>query len=119
LTDDYVGERKCAYEGCNALEFRTFGFCHRHKDGNNDAKFYPTIVNQSLEVNQVPLYISILKMIGALFLIVGGLIVFFGFLLMIPLSGEYELNAMAGVMMLIVGGPIAALGTLLFMIDKL
>jgi hypothetical protein len=58
-------------------------------------------------------------MIGALFLIVGGLIVFFGFLLMIPLSGEYELNAMAGVMMLIVGGPIAALGTLLFMIDKL
>ena len=114
-----MGERKCAYEGCNALEFTTSGFFHRHKDGNNDAKLYPTIVNQSLEVNQVPLYISILKMIGALFLIVGGLFVFFGFLLMIPLSGEYELNAMAGIMMLIVGGPIAALGTLLFMIDKL
>ena len=114
-----MGERKCAYEGCNALEFRTFGFCHRHKDGNNDAKFYPTIVNQSLEVNQVSLYISILKVIGALLLIVGGSMVFFGILLMFPLSDEYELNALAGVSLFIVGGPIATLGASLFVISKL
>ena len=28
-----MGERKCAFEGCNALEFRTTGYCLRHKDG--------------------------------------------------------------------------------------
>tara|TARA_Y100000768_G_scaffold360626_1_gene318007 strand:- start:176 stop:628 length:453 start_codon:yes stop_codon:yes gene_type:complete len=33
-----MGERKCAYEGCNALEFRTSGYCLRHKDGKNDEK---------------------------------------------------------------------------------
>jgi len=28
-----MGERKCAFEGCNALEFRTSGYCLRHKGG--------------------------------------------------------------------------------------
>ena len=28
-----MGERKCAFEGCNALEFRTTEYCLRHKDG--------------------------------------------------------------------------------------
>ena len=28
-----MGENKCAYDGCNALEFRTSGYCLRHKDG--------------------------------------------------------------------------------------
>jgi len=27
-----VGERNCAFEGCNALEFRSSGYCLRHKD---------------------------------------------------------------------------------------
>ena len=115
-----MGERKCAYEGCNALEFRASGFCLRHKGRNNDIKkLSSTIVNESLEVNQVPLYISILKVIGALLLIVGGSMVFFGILLMFPLSDEYELNALAGVSLFIVGGPIAALGASLFVISKL
>ncbi|MAE24878.1 MAG: hypothetical protein CMI64_04180 [Pedosphaera sp.] len=26
-----MGKRNCAYEGCNALEFRTSGYCLRHK----------------------------------------------------------------------------------------
>ena len=26
-----MGERKCVFEGCNALEFRTSGYCLRHK----------------------------------------------------------------------------------------
>ena len=26
-----MGESKCAFEGCNALEFRTSGYCLRHK----------------------------------------------------------------------------------------
>ena len=28
-----VGERKCGFDGCNALEFRTSGYCLRHKGG--------------------------------------------------------------------------------------
>ena len=28
-----MGDRNCAFEGCNALEFRTTGFCLNHKDG--------------------------------------------------------------------------------------
>ena len=39
-----MGERKCAYEGCNALEFRTSGYCLRHKDGNPQEKS-PAISN--------------------------------------------------------------------------
>ena len=27
-----MGQRKCAFEGCNALEFRTSGYCLRHKE---------------------------------------------------------------------------------------
>ena len=27
-----MGERNCAIEGCNALEFRASGYCLRHKD---------------------------------------------------------------------------------------
>ena len=115
-----MGERKCAYEGCSALEFRVSGFCLRHKSRNNDIKkLSSTIVNESLEVNQVPLYISILKVVGVLSLIVGGLIVFLGILLMFPLSGGYELNAMAGLGMIILGGPLVVLGACLFMISIL
>ena len=28
-----MGDRKCGFDGCNALEFRTSGFCLRHKGG--------------------------------------------------------------------------------------
>ena len=115
-----MGERKCAYEGCNALEFRVSGFCLRHKVRNNDIKkLSSTIVNESLEVNHVPLYISILKVVGALSLIVGGLIVFLGILLMFPLSGGYELNGLAGLLLIIYGGPVVVLGALLFITWKL
>ena len=27
-----MGERKCAFEGCKALEFRTSGYCPKHKE---------------------------------------------------------------------------------------
>ena len=39
-----MGERKCAFEDCNALEFRTSGYCLRHKDGNPQEKI-PAISN--------------------------------------------------------------------------
>ena len=28
-----MGDRKCGFDGCNALEFRTSGYCLRHKGG--------------------------------------------------------------------------------------
>jgi len=28
-----MGDNKCAYDSCNALEFRTSGYCLKHKDG--------------------------------------------------------------------------------------
>ncbi len=33
-----VGDRNCAFEGCNALEFRTSGYCLRHRGGLPDEK---------------------------------------------------------------------------------
>ena len=115
-----MGERKCAYEGCKALEFRTSGFCLRHKEPNNEIKkVSSTLVNESLEIYQDPPRISMLKVIGISLLIVGGLIVFLGILLMFPLSGGYELNGLAGLLLIIYGGPVVVLGALLFITWKL
>jgi len=33
-----MGDRGCAFEGCNALEFRTSGYCLRHTGGQSDEK---------------------------------------------------------------------------------
>ena len=33
-----VGDRKCEFDGCNALEFRTSGYCLRHRDGRAEIK---------------------------------------------------------------------------------
>tara|TARA_Y100000741_G_scaffold265944_1_gene206296 strand:+ start:316 stop:1152 length:837 start_codon:yes stop_codon:yes gene_type:complete len=30
-----IGDRRCAAEGCNALEFRSEGWCQRHRGGND------------------------------------------------------------------------------------
>ena len=115
-----MGERKCAYEGCKALEFRTSGFCLRHKDPSNEIKkVSSTLVNESLVIYQDPPPFSILKLIGILLLIVGGLSVFLGILLMFPLSGGYELNGLAGLLLIIYGGPVVLLGVLLFTAWKL
>ena len=36
-----MGDRNCAFEGCNALEFRTSGYCLRHRGGLPDEKTHP------------------------------------------------------------------------------
>ena len=33
-----MGDRKCELDGCNAFEFRTSGYCLRHKDGRAEIK---------------------------------------------------------------------------------
>ncbi len=35
-----MGDRKCAFEGCNALEFRATGYCLRHKGGVLNVKHF-------------------------------------------------------------------------------
>ena len=46
-----MGERKCGFEGCNALEFRTTGYCLRHKDGERGEK---NRIEISVESNSEP-----------------------------------------------------------------
>ena len=46
-----MGERKCAFEGCNALEFRTSGYCLRHKGG-----LPPEINSTPGKTSQKPLF---------------------------------------------------------------
>ena len=60
-----MGERKCAYEGCNALEFRTSGYCLRHKDGNLQEKT-PAISNID-----APVSTSIKSVFGLILMIFG------------------------------------------------
>jgi hypothetical protein len=60
-----MGERKCAYEGCNALEFRTSGYCLRHKDGNPQEKT-PAISNID-----APVSTSIKNVFGFILMIFG------------------------------------------------
>ncbi len=49
-----MGERKCAFEGCNALEFRTSGYCLRHKGGLPDEK-NPVITSTPEKSSQKPI----------------------------------------------------------------
>tara|TARA_B110001450_G_scaffold257022_1_gene290346 strand:- start:7773 stop:8195 length:423 start_codon:yes stop_codon:yes gene_type:complete len=37
-----VGERNCAFSGCNALEFRNTEYCLRHKDAGSKSMAPPT-----------------------------------------------------------------------------
>ena len=56
-----VGERTCAFDGCNSLEFRTTGFCLKHKGDvkpkseKNQIKF----VKNNSEINYGPIYVLI------------------------------------------------------------
>ena len=50
-----MGVRKCAFDGCNALEFRTSGYCLRHKGGLPDEKT-PVISGKHGETSLKPLF---------------------------------------------------------------
>ena len=46
-----MGKRNCGFEGCNALEFRSMGYCLRHKDEAHDEK---NQIENSVESNPEP-----------------------------------------------------------------
>ena len=55
LTVRGMGERKCAFEGCNALEFRTSGYCLRHKNGTPlENRFSTTNTRVSPSTDSLP-----------------------------------------------------------------
>lgn len=45
-----MGERKCAFDCCNALEFRTSGYCLRHKDERAES----TPLKKESDVSEIP-----------------------------------------------------------------
>jgi len=46
-----MGKRHCIAEGCNALEFRTLGFCLKHKESHQNS----LIENTNEAYNKIPL----------------------------------------------------------------
>ena len=96
-----MGERKCAFEGCNALEFRTTGYCLRHKDGNPSEQAIP------IPRDGPGKPISIKGVFGLILMIFG-----------IPISitgagwlmDSYVVSQMAGIILLMFGVPISVVG---------
>lgn len=46
-----MGERKCAFDGCNALEFRTSGYCLRHK-GSLVSESSPLLIKKTKPIKK-------------------------------------------------------------------
>ena len=47
LSQQYMGDRNCAFDGCNSLEFRSTGYCLKHKDSQSEQKL------KSVQINSV------------------------------------------------------------------
>ena len=106
-----MGENKCAFEGCNALEFRTTGYCLRHKDGNLDEKT-PSISNiDSTE------FISIKSVFGFILMMFGITMIITGVVWFMDDGPSVVVSQMAGIIMLMIGIPILRAGLGLTLID--
>ena len=40
-----MGDRNCAFDGCNSLEFRSTGYCLKHKDSQSEQKLKSVQIN--------------------------------------------------------------------------
>ena len=97
-----MGERKCAFEDCNALEFRTKGYCLRHIDGVANEK-NPTISNiDSAKSNSIKSFFGIILIIIGLPISITGLIWM--------MDDTYVVTQMAGIIVLFIGMPIFGSG---------
>lgn len=97
-----MGERKCTFEGCNALEFRTTGYCLRHKDEVANEK-NPTISNiDSAKSNSIKSFFGIILIIIGLPMSITGLIWM--------MDDTYVVTQMAGIIVLFIGMPIFGSG---------
>jgi len=96
-----MGERKCAFEGCNALEFRTTGYCLRHKDGNPGEQAIP------IPKDGLGKPISIKGVFGLILMISGIPISITG---AVWLMDSYVVSQMAGIILLMFGVPASVVG---------
>ena len=107
-----MGENKCAFEGCNALEFRTTGYCLRHKDGNPDEKT-PAISNiDSTESTSVKSVFGFILMMFGISMIITGVVWF------MDGGPSVVVNQMCGIIMVMIGGPVSVFGLLLLVIPS-
>ena len=96
-----MGERKCAFEGCNALEFRTTGYCLRHKDGNPDERPIPiTKDGPGKAISIKGVFALILMMFGIPISLTGA----------VWLMDNYVVSQMAGIILLMFGVPASVVG---------
>ena len=79
-----AGERKCAFESCNALEFRTTGYCLRHKGGAASQEMLTLESRSSAEKG------SLKESAGVLLIVIGILPSLFGFQLFLRSLGILE-----------------------------
>jgi len=98
-----VGENKCAFEGCNALEFRTTGYCLRHKDGTPDEKT-PAISNiDSTESTSIKSVFGFILMMFGISMIITGVVWFME-------DGNHWYAQTFGIIMLMIGMSVSAVG---------
>ena len=93
-----MGERKCAVEGCNALEFRTSGFCLRHKEGSTPHEKSPTVGSSDYAENPVP---SVRSALGTMSMIIGFIIILIG-MAMLPVENWF--GPLPGLFVMVIGG---------------
>ena len=113
-----MGENKCAFEGCNALEFRTTGYCLRHKDGNLDEKT-PSISNidstESISIKSIFGFIK--SVFGFILMMFGITMIITGVVWFMDDGPSVVVSQMAGIIMLMIGIPILWAGLGLTLID--
>ena len=98
-----MGENKCAFEGCNALEFRTTGYCLRHKDGTPDEKT-PAISNiDSTESTSIKSVFGFILMMFGISMIITGVVWFME-------DGNHWYAQTFGIIMLMIGMSVSAVG---------
>jgi len=97
-----VGERKCAFEGCNALEFRTTGYCLRHKDGNPDEKTIPIPKDGPGRPISIKGVFGLILMIFGIPISITGAVWF--------MDDTYVVSQMAGIILLMFGVPASVVG---------
>ena len=107
-----VGERKWGFDGCNALEFRTTGYCLRHKDGEPSQEVF-TLERRSSEVKG-----SLKESAGVLLIILGILPSLIGIQLFLGSFGLIEttnnpFEFVAALFFLGIGVPMLVFGFLL------
>ncbi len=93
-----MGERKCAVEGCNALEFRTSGFCLRHKEGSTPHEKSPIVGTSEYAENPV---IDVGSALGVMSKIIGFIIILIG---MAMLPAENWFGPIPGLFVMGIGG---------------